>query len=794
MKYRHPSFFIFKFDSDRIHEYNYKINQTFSQGQKNGEIIRMADSQILRTLRKIKGIEFSQEKIYELVKNKQQILKEQSSEENKILLKNVQDELERELFVPELVSIFFKNKKHYEHIYKHGLQINKKSFVRLFSGSGNIRKNTIIFVDKEYYDRINEILSNGRNKEIEMLGSKFNAYYGMFGSSSIEIDFPKFIVVSDYKFEKSFIADKVVGSGKDIKIERGLVTNTINAFDGMGIITPTFMKRISDKLKLGYCPAWVILRGPYIKGCVATFDVAEFSKLVAQKSIVIDIWGNKQNILDCDLVLSESQFKLWNSYQSCEDFISQCVKNELSFGITRISPNPKDEKNYVFSNYQFDQVLSLDQNKLENFCQPTIDYIKDILSGDSDKMILYLLGCKKDDKKTFIDWFDNIQNNITKSLIINPDVKNDEFIYNYFLRFFNKTIRSSFLGKTIHAGNFQAILADIYAFAQHSFGLHVTGILSEGKSYSNYWNKKGINKIASARAPLTHFSELNNLDLENNNSLRHWFKYIETGIILNYNSIDCYLYADADFDGDQNFSTSQKEFIDGNQSDGVPIVYDRENAVKKIIDDNVIFRSDLNSMNSEIGRITNISSTFHCMIDDYKKGTLENDELQKRLTALRSFQGKAIDKSKGLITEPMPDFWSKYKKQNYSLSEYEQEQIKFMNKLTARKRPLFFKFLYSHYLKRYNQEIDNMNDYCLVNFKCFYDELLNKENKTEKEIKAISDFKSKSFFIDNLSLMNRLSKYLQSKVKEVKFTARNQNFDHSIYMNDKNINNDKLLK
>ena len=74
MKYRHPSFFIFKFDSDRIHEYNYKINQTFSQGQKNGEIIRMADSQILRTLRKIKGIEFSQEKIYELVKNKQQIL------------------------------------------------------------------------------------------------------------------------------------------------------------------------------------------------------------------------------------------------------------------------------------------------------------------------------------------------------------------------------------------------------------------------------------------------------------------------------------------------------------------------------------------------------------------------------------------------------------------------------------------------------------------------------------------------------------------------------------------------
>lgn len=794
MKYKHPSFYIFKFDSDRIHEYNYNINQTFSDGQRNGEIIRMADSQVLRSLRKIKGIEFSQERIYNLIKNKQILLKETSSDENKLKLKNVQDEIEKELFIPELVSICFKNKQHYDHIYKKGLLINKKPFVRLFSGSGNIRRNTVIFIDKDYYDKLDLLLSNGRDKSVPMLGSKLNAYYGMFGSSSSEIDFPKFVVVPDYKFEKTFLADKVIGFSENIEIKRDVVTNTINAFDGMGVISPIFMQKIANKMNLDYCPSWVIIRGPYMKGCVATFDINEFSEKIVKKNIVIDVWGNKQDISEIDIIFSESQFKLWNSYPNCEDYISQCLKNDLNFGVTRISPNPKEEKNHVFSNYQFNQVLSLDDKQIEGFCKPTIDYFQDILSGDSDKMAIYLSGYKKDEKKSFVDWFDTVQNNICKSLIINPNVKDDDFVYNYFLRFFNKTLRNSYLGRTVHNGNFQGMLVDLYAFCEHSFGLEVKGLLEEGKSYSNYWNKRNVKTVLSARAPLTHYSETNQLHFEKNENLQHWFKFIGTGIILAHDSILTYLYADSDFDGDQVYTTSQKEFIEGNQSDGVPIVYDKENAPKVVVDKDIIFKADLSSMNSEIGQITNISSTFHCMISDYENGSLENKELQKRLTALRAYQGKAIDKSKGLITEPMPENWNSYKKQNYSLSEDEQEKIRFMNKLTSKKRPLFFKFLYSHYQRRRDREIENMNDFCLVNFECSYSELIEKEVKSDIEMKALENFKNKSFFINNNSVMNRISRYLQSEVKEIKFSSRNKTFDYSIYITGKNTNPVKIAK
>ena len=44
-----------KFKSSRLKEYEYNFNLTFEEAQENGEIIALADNQILRSIRDIQN-------------------------------------------------------------------------------------------------------------------------------------------------------------------------------------------------------------------------------------------------------------------------------------------------------------------------------------------------------------------------------------------------------------------------------------------------------------------------------------------------------------------------------------------------------------------------------------------------------------------------------------------------------------------------------------------------------------------------------------------------------------------
>jgi hypothetical protein len=97
----------------------------------------------------------------------------------------------------------------------------------------------------------------------------------------------------------------------------------------------------------------------------------------------------------------------------------------------------------------------------------------------------------------------------------------------------SKKIKESYIGVLNIAGNYSTMISDPYALAQHAFGQEVTGLLSAREFYSNYWNNLDVNKIASLRSPLTHYSEVNILDLKKNEELSYWYKYLNTGIVYN---------------------------------------------------------------------------------------------------------------------------------------------------------------------------------------------------------------------------------------------------------------------
>ena len=276
--------------------------------------------------------------------------------------------------------VSYTDTRHYANIINksknNGLQINGKEYVRLLTGAGMARRSTVQFVEKEFGKSLVPILENGRNLDVELVDSKYNAYFALVSSASYPVSTPRFCVIHDYEFTRNRDVDFVVETpdGEEDYVEQRNMEITHNAFDGQGIISLQMASDWANDLKLDYIPTSFCIRGSYLKGQVVAFD---FYKFVEEKNLnpyIIDIWGNEINIYDVDIILTESQLKLWKSYDSYEDYINNCAKNQLGWSVSRYTP--KQEKDYFASSYQLLQVLDLDRDEVESMAQPTIDWIK----------------------------------------------------------------------------------------------------------------------------------------------------------------------------------------------------------------------------------------------------------------------------------------------------------------------------------------------------------------------------------------------------------------------------------
>jgi hypothetical protein len=775
-----------KFTSARLKDSNYKLNITLDQARKNNELIRLGDNQILRTLRKVINKPFLPDQLSNLIKEKKKFFREGNDKNH---LFEIMKQIDDILFVPQIISVHIDNKAHLRNIYNKGLFINGQSYSRLWAGAGNLRRNIINMIRSDLKDQMQQVLDNGRNMDIPLVPAKHGAYFALFGSSSMEVSFPNICIVKDYLHKELVKVNWVFGEGKNIDVDQRELEIEFNRFDGQGLASQRWMNKISLELGLDYSPSWVICRAPYIKGLLVNFNFHKYSKFVAKKNTIIDIYGNEQNINNIDVLISESQAKLWNCYDSTEQYLENCRKNDLSFGVTRYAPNKEKENKSVFSNYQFNQIYTnFSNNDIESLCQPIIDYIRDLYGKDSNKMLLYLMGNAVNTIGEN-NWYNSIQDNAVKALMINKQTSFDPFIIQSFSRSLNKTIRESYLGKTLHRGNFSIAMSDPVAQIEHIFGLEVKGLLKKKEYYSEFWNNQNIDKVAVFRAPLTHVSEACVFNIRTDEQLKMWYSNINTGIIFNVYDDTMLRLSSSDFDGDIIMSTDQKEFIDGIDESLLSITYEEKKSDKIPLTNNAVHQSDLNALDTSVGFITNCSSSYWCLLSNYEKGSIEYNEISKRLIALRREQGKQIDKAKSVIVTEFPSHWTRYTKMDFSLSEEERKEIEYQNSFVIKKRPLFFIYLYPHYMKKYRHEIKVYDAYCRMKYGLGLEELINKEDKTEDQLKTINNYYSKSFFLHSKnSIMNRCMWYLQKNIKEIHYNAKTK-FDYSLYMNN-NIKND----
>jgi hypothetical protein len=782
-------FYVYKFDTSRLKEYNNDIKITINEARRNGELVSVGDSQVLRIIRKIKNSEFSEEILKKLEERKSIIKKLINSDKNVEQLQEIQSKIDNLLHIPEYISIVVKNKSDYRNIISNKFKVNGIKYVRLMCGAGHARKNTVIFCASNIENKLKEILQNGR-KSFEMSHSKYNAYFALYSSATHVVSSPRVCVIPDCNIMRTHKVDWVTEDKDGDTVEEKEKKLEFNLWDGMGIISPTQSEKWAKELGVDYIPSAFTIRNSFIKGMVCTFDFHKFAEEVANKCEAInDVWRNPiSDIRDYDMMITESQFKLWKAYESWEQYKNNCERNDISWGISRVSP--KEEKNHIFTNYQFVQAISLDDENIESLCQPTIDWIKDVLGADVMKTLLFLSGNSIESAEDVLN-LKTVKNYIIKALLLNKDVIKDPYVKSKIYNLIQRKVKDSYIGKLLVSGNFQVMISDPYALCEYMFGMEVKGLLNEWEYYSKYWSDKNINTVVAMRSPLTWRSEVNKLKLKHNDDLAYWYQYLNSGIIYPVHGVDTMLAADSDFDADAVMTTDCKEFIDGVYG-GLPITYKKNLTLKTKLQENILYLSDLYSFNSEIGVVTNRSTTMYAMLADYEEDSPEYKELIKRLKICRKEQGSQIDKAKGIIVKEFPEHWVK----EQDILDSDTQEIKdrkiFENKLVIKKKPYFMRWLYKKYNSKFTKYQNNANTYCLIMFGCHtVEELIQKHEKTEVEQSFIDQyFKWSPLNMSNCS-MNNLCKYMESVSFDFKrFINDYSGFDYSVLI-DKNISIDE---
>lgn len=796
---RQRQIYTLKFKSSLLREFRYKIETTFDEAKNLKNVIALADSQMLRTIRDIRGKEIDFDKVEEYYAEREEYdyrlahsnkLSKEDIEKITTKRKEIQYAINETLFMSDYITIVIESEKDYDYICDKGVIINGKSYHRLSCSAGQARKSTIVVCADDIIDEVTRRIDNGRDKTVSLAASKYNAYFGLSSSATQTVSEPKFIVVKDFEnadtFKVHFVTE-VSGNADDL-VEDKEITQAFNRTDGMGLISPRQAKKWAEELGLDYIPPQFGLRQSFIKGMLCTFPIHEFCEEINGGNYIVDTIykdgnGNyiKADLRDYDVIISESQFKLWNCYKGTEDYLENCHKNKLEWGVPQYAP--RECKNILKMNYQFLQTLNLTENDIKELCRPFVEWINGVSYDNFEYMLLFLLGMNNTAEgiNNFIKSSDNYW---LKALVLNPEMKNDKYIRSKIRKLIKKKIQKGCMGDIYVDGNFQTLVSDPYAYMQHVCGIEPTGLLGKDEFYSNYWNERGVTQVDGMRSPLTFRSEHVIMNLKKTPETEKWYRYCKTGIILNWFGHTVQNFGGADFDLDILATTSDYTIIKGVYKDELTMMYDAPKPEKKIFTKEDIQKADKFSFGSIIGQITNKSSNAYALLAEIEEKYGKNNRMWEvtysRLIQCCKAQSGQIDKAKiGREVKGIPKLWVEYRKLdediiiNKGYSEEDVKEIKFYNSILLDKYPYFFKYRYEDCKKKYDKYVDNNENACKQKFKITLKSLISLSKKTPEQIEFLDNYYRYMPVTMSKSPMNMLCRYIEginfeisSKIKE----------------------------
>lgn len=765
------SYYIYKIPSDKI---SHLSHYSFKEASRDGNVVSIGDNLVLAKIREYYNNTEDHVSLYNRVqairKEMKEIRKLPTSTDNINKIRKLQSQLDDMLFVDDIVNIKVMTKKEYKVLARNGFDLNGKHYVRFMVGSGQMRRNTVSFINEELFDYMQERLMCGLNDKIKTINlAKLSAYFALSFSSVLWVREPRVCVIKD--FDTVILNQKVNWINKHEEgntVEQIYKDIKLNSADGQGLIDPNMARLWAEDMHLNYVPCSFVVRTAFIKGNLVPFDFKAYAKEHGVLKIK-DRYGTEYNVEDIDVLLSESQFKMAKYYSSWEGYLSYHKTYNLKWGVARYNKEYDDE--YVLTNYQYIQVLNLTKEDISGLVSYTTNWIKNICSGDIKYALTYNVGVKN--PTLSVDSIINsCSSTFTKAIIKNPEMLKDGFVQRKIYNSIKESIRQAKIGRIWVRGNYSFMISDPVAQCRSALGLSPDGLLPANYVYSNFWNNRGIDgEICLLRSPLTHYSEVNIQRLANTDEMKKWYKYIYSGIIYNIYDISVVKHADSDFDGDICMSTNNPYFLKGAKREELPIMYDKEAVpTQKITLPNQI-RCDVKGLDTKVGQITNYSTSMLAMLPLFKgeKQTEQREEIETRLKLLRELQGAEIDKIKGTTPPNFPKSWRHWVKINKDDDDITKAEKYKYNSMVVKKKPYFFIYLYSTLMNDYKAYEKNFNSISLTHFGIPIKALLRKKEHTEGELNLIRKYRKYSPVLETDCIMNILCKEIENMEFDIKY-------------------------
>lgn len=628
--------YIYKIHSSRLRKERWKLTLPIEEARRNDEVISLADSQMLRWIDELNGINDADAKAHEIKTQIRRLRKEKNSPQNKRAIRQLYKDLDTIQFKPDYLCLIIDKEKDYYRACR-GFSINGVRYKRLLGTNGGIKNSTIVFVSERLADELRRRVENGRNPNKELVTAKLEAYKALTCSASTPVSLPHGILVVDdaeTEFDSDILYLTDEGDGEPLMEERKGEHIKVDASDGFGIMLPSLAARWSEELGLDYVVSGVNTRFSFEKGMIFTFDFVDFAEKIAHSYVVKDAWGNDVDVRDVELILTTSMVKLWDSYESCRDYVDTSVSNGYTFGIAKTCPKVLESERTL--NYQFIQSYDLSDDDIDELIAPTMDEIRDVLGGDWRKTVLFLKGSGINE-----DNIARLDNDFIKAVMIDRRMLDDAFVQNNIYQLIRNRINEAKVGALKVHGNYSIVSGDPYLLCQNMFGLEKTGLLKAGEIYNQYWADCGAEKLACFRAPMTCHNNIRLVHPVNTDTARYWYRHMTTATVFNSWDTATAALNGCDFDGDLVMLTDNRILVEKLRPLPALMCAQRK-AAKRISTEDDFVRSNIESFGNDIGQTTNWVTSMFEVRANFPKHSREYEILSYRIRCGQLYQQNAI--------------------------------------------------------------------------------------------------------------------------------------------------------
>ncbi len=486
-----------------------------------------------------------------------------------------------------------------------------------FDKSGSMsRSYRITFIRSDIITDINKrLLLDMDFSKLSIIPSKYYAYKGLYLSDGVRVtqanldqyalNSNNVIVLPDKIYIQNninVITNYVENDTLSFKKETKKID--INCFDGEGIISPELADAIRQTIGNDDLNTFQI-RMPFAKGLLHQVDFKTFIKKeflqndnYTKPLYVKDFFGIERNILDADVILSESMFKCcsWlkkykNIVDNCKDvnakeqwkdpmtyYFNEYNKYNHSLFICNANHTPHTDK-YVYMSYQFLNTLKLNSQEFKALVDSHKSQITDLMQNSDSEVetrsarLKQLLGVDENSKHSY-----------QKALFINDAFFSDAYIRGLFKSIMNSMSKKIATGNLLVKGTQRYLSGDLlYFLLSICEGIQISSdstkkILQDIKNQclnqytmfapnTGWMQQSGFkHKTQSSNSKNTenYFGILRNphyarheqciLKLHNNYNdaslYQNYFNHLTSVVMISHNSLVPATLGGADFDGD----------------------------------------------------------------------------------------------------------------------------------------------------------------------------------------------------------------------------------------------------